>query len=68
MTVTFAAKLVLNDRGRATVKANSIFTWVSLTPARANRERRAVDEQLPMGMSRRIVGKRTAIARGRDAF
>ena len=63
-------KLVLNDRGRATTRKGklNLLPLGELDAARANRGRRAVDEQLPVGMSRRIVGKRTAIARGRDAF
>ena len=62
--------LILNDRGRATSRIGKL----NLLPlgehdaARTNRGRRAIDEQLPEGISRRIVGKRAAIARGCDAF
>ena len=62
--------LVLNDRGRATSRIGklNLLPLGELDAARANRGRRAVDEQLPVGMSRRIEGKRTAIARGCDAL
>ena len=62
--------LVLNDRGRATSRIGklNLLPLGELNAARANRGRRAVDEQLPVGISRRIEGKRAAIARGRDAF
>ena len=62
--------LVLNDRGRATSRIGklNLLPLGKLNAARANRGRRAVDEQLPEGISRRIVGKRAAIARGCDAF
>lgn len=62
--------LVLNDRGRATSRIGklNLLPLGELDAARANRGRRAVDEQLPVGISRRIEGKRTAIARGCDAF
>ena len=64
------SKLVLNDRGRATSRIGklNLLPLGEFDAARANRGRRAVDEQLPVGMSRRIVGKRAAIARGGDAF
>ena len=63
-------KLVLNDRGRATSRIGklNLLPLGELDAARANRGRRTVDEQLPEGISRRIVGKRAAIARGCDAF
>ena len=62
--------LVLNDRGRATSRIGklNLLPLGELNAARANRGRRTVDEQLPEGISRRIEGKRTAIARGCDAF
>ena len=62
--------LVLNDRGRATSRIGklNLLPLGELDAARANRGRRAVDEQLPVGIGRRIVGKRAAIARGCDAF
>ena len=62
--------LVLNDRGRATSRIGklNLLPLGELNAARANRGRRAVDEQLPEGISRRIVGKRAAICRGRNAF
>ena len=62
--------LVLNDRGRATSRIGklNLLPLGELDAARANRGRRAVDEQLPEGISRRIVGKRATIARGCDAF
>ena len=62
--------LVLNDRGRATSRIGklNLLPLGELNAARANRGRRTVDEQLPVGISRRIEGKRTAIARGCDAF
>ena len=62
--------LVLNDRGRATSRIGklNLLPLGELDAARANRGRRAIDEQLPEGISRRIVGKRAAIARGCDAF
>ena len=62
--------LVFNDRGRATSRIGklNLLPLGELDAARANRGRRAVDEQLPEGISRRIEGKRTAIARGCDAF
>ena len=64
------SKLVLNDRGCATTRKGklNLLPRGELNAARANRGRRAVDEQLPEGISRRIVGKRAAICRGRDAF
>ena len=62
--------LVLNDRGRATSRIGklNLLPLGELDAARANRGRRAVNKQLPVGISRRIEGKRAAIARGRDAF
>ena len=62
--------LVLNDRGRAISRIGklNLLPLGELNAARADRGRRAVDEQLPEGISRRIVGKRAAIARGCDAF
>ena len=62
--------LILNDRGRATSRIGKLdlLTLGELDAARANRGRRAVDEQLPEGISRRIVGKRAAVARGCDAL
>ena len=62
--------LVLNDRGRATSRIGklNLLPLGELDAARANRGRRAVDKQLPVGISRRIEGKRATIARGRDAF
>ena len=62
--------LILNDRGRATSRIGklNLLPLGELDAARANRGRRAVDEQLPEGISRRIVGKRAAIGRGRDAL
>lgn len=62
--------LVLNDRGRATSRIGklNLLPLGELDAARTNRGRRAVDEQLPEGISRRIVGKRATIARGCDAF
>ena len=62
--------LVFNDRGRATSRIGklNLLPLGELDAARANRGRRAVDEQLPEGISRRIVGKRATIARGCDAF
>ena len=62
--------LILNDRGCATTRKGklNLLPRGELNAARANRGRRAVDEQLPEGISRRIVGKRAAICRGRDAF
>ena len=62
--------LVLNDGGCATTRKGklNLLPRGELNAARANRGRRAVDEQLPEGISRRIVGKRATIARGCDAF
>ena len=62
--------LVLNDRGRTTSRIGklNLLPLGELDAARANRGRRAIDEQLPEGISRRIVGKRAAICRGRNAL
>ena len=62
--------LVLNNGGSATSRIGklNLLPLGELDAARANRGRRAVDEQLPEGISRRIVGKRATIARGCDAF
>ena len=64
------SKLVLNDGGCATTRKGklNLLPRGELNAARANRGRHAVDEQLPEGISRRIVGKRAAIARRRDAL
>lgn len=63
-------KLVLNGRGRATSRIGklNLLPLGELDAARANRGRRTVNKKLPEGTSCRVVGKRAAICRGRDAF
>ena len=64
------SKLVLNDRGRATSRIGklNLLPLGELDAARANRGRRAINKELPEGTSCRVVGKRAAIRRGRNAL
>ena len=62
--------MVLNDRGRATSRIGklNLLPLGELDAARANRGRRTINKELPEGTSCRVVGKRAAICRGRDAL